>query len=186
VLERIDRVLLHPWLQRFAAASFLVGVVTFVFAWVTHTLRHTNLLGILGVALMAFGVLLFLVGWVGSHRPNPTGRQEVPSAARPLPPRLIDQVIQVGDLPLMVHGRAFIRCEIVGPPAALLARCKIEHSKWLGLFERSLVIIEDPTNLPPGTVSFVDCTFFECELQNFTAVGTEDQIKALKAAFPFV
>jgi len=99
----------------------------------------------------------------------------------------MDEVVLVADLPPWVHRRRLERCVVIGPPPALLSGCYIESSRWLGLGDDSFISVEDPTdasNLPKGTVCFVECTFKDCEFQNFTAVGSEEQIDALRALFP--
>ena len=101
-----------------------------------------------------------------------------------LPQVVVDQTVRIADLPPMVHGRTFERCEIIGPPAAMLPGTHIERSKWLGMFDRSFTVIADPTNPPAGTVAFVDCRFVESEFQNFSVVGTQEQIESIRAAFP--
>jgi hypothetical protein len=101
-----------------------------------------------------------------------------------------DEVVLVADLRHFlpwVHDRRFERCVIVGPPPALLSGCYIEGSRWLGLSDDSFTVVEDPTNsshLPKGTVRFVECTFKDCEFQNFSVVGGQKQIEALRALFP--
>jgi hypothetical protein len=136
----------------------------------------------LGAALIVLGALMWLntsprVPWklvreVGSIDVN-----------APLPTRFVGRRILIADLPPMVRGRIFERCEIVGPSPALLADCKIDGSQWLGLFDHSFVVIKDVARPPEGTVYFVDCQFLRCELQNFIAVGTEKQLDGLRAAF---
>lgn len=104
-----------------------------------------------------------------------------------LPYRIVDEVVPVADLTPWVHRRRFERCVIVGPPPALLSDCYIEGGRWLGLDDRSFIVIEDPTDssqLPKGTVCFVECTFDHCDFQNFSAVGSREQIEALRALFP--
>jgi hypothetical protein len=117
------------------------------------------------------------------RNPNLASESVETEAETLLPARIADQVIRIADLPPMVHGRIFKRCEIVGPPPALLAGCRVERSKWLGVSESSFVVIANPSRPPPGTISFVECTFSECEFQSFTTVGTETQLAALKEAF---
>ena len=98
-----------------------------------------------------------------------------------------DEVVLVADLLPWIHRRRFERCVIVGPPPALLSGCYIERSRWLGLSEDSFIVVDDPTDsshLPKGTVCFVECTFKDCEFQNFSAVGNREQIDALRALFP--
>jgi hypothetical protein len=97
------------------------------------------------------------------------------------------KVIRVADMVPWVHRRRFERCAMVGPPPALLSGCYIEGSRWLGLSDKSFIVVPDPTDassLPSGTVSFVECTFQECEFINFTAVGGQEQIAALRELFP--
>jgi hypothetical protein len=104
-----------------------------------------------------------------------------------LPQHVTDEVVLVADLLPWVHRRRFERCVIVGPPPVLLSGCYIERSRWLGLSGDSFIVVDDPTNssqLPKGTVCFVECTFKECEFQNFSAVGSREQIDALSALFP--
>jgi len=98
-----------------------------------------------------------------------------------------DEVVLVADLLPWIHRRRFERCVIVGPPPALLSGCYIQRSRWLGLNEDSFIVVDDPTDsshLPKGTVCFVECTFKDCEFQNFSAVGNREQIDALRALFP--
>ncbi len=104
-----------------------------------------------------------------------------------LPLHVVDEVVLVADMPPWVHRRRFERCVIVGPPPALLSGCYVEGSRWLGLSDESFMVVDDPTkaaNLPQGTICFVDCTFKDCEFQNFTAVGSREQVEALRALFP--
>lgn len=104
-----------------------------------------------------------------------------------LPYRIADEVVPVADLTPWVHRRRFERCVLVGPPLALLSGCYIERSRWLGLNDHSFIVVEDPTDssqLPKGTVCFVDCTFDDCEFQNFSVVGSREQIETLRALFP--
>ncbi len=104
-----------------------------------------------------------------------------------LPPIVTDEVVLVADMLPWVHRRRFERCVIVGPPPALLAGCYIEGSRWLGVSSSSFIVVKDPTDpssLPLGTVSFVECTFKDCEFQNFTAVGGREQIETLQKLFP--
>lgn len=98
-----------------------------------------------------------------------------------------DEVVLVADLLPWIHRCRFERCVIVGPPPALLSDCYIERSRWLGLNDDSFIMVDDPTvssHLPKGTVCFVECTFKDCEFQNFSAVGSREQIDALRALFP--
>ncbi len=109
------------------------------------------------------------------------------AAPRILPDSIIDEVVLVADLTPWVHRRQFTRCVIVGPPPALLSGCYIEHSRWLGLNDDSFISVEDPTDssrLPKATVCFVECTFKDCEFLNFSAVGSQEQIDALRTLFP--
>jgi hypothetical protein len=55
MLERIDRLLFAPWTQRASVACFLAGAISFLAGWVTHTLHHADLWGIIGVILMVVG-----------------------------------------------------------------------------------------------------------------------------------
>jgi hypothetical protein len=62
-----------------------------------------------------------------------------------------------------------------------------KRSARLGLSDASFVVVDDPTatsHLPKGTVCFVECTFKDCEFQNFNAVGSREQIDTLRALFP--
>jgi hypothetical protein len=70
VLEKLDRFLSRRWVQRLAAiagiyavGSFGVGVVLTVVSLLTPALDHSDVWGIVGVVLMVFGVLIFVVGW---------------------------------------------------------------------------------------------------------------------------
>jgi hypothetical protein len=104
-----------------------------------------------------------------------------------LPHHIADEVVLVADLTPWVHRRQFERCVIVGPPPALLSGCYIEKSRWLGLHDDSFLVVEDPTDstrLPKGTVCFVECAFKDCEFQSFSAVGSRQQVEALRALFP--
>ena len=105
-----------------------------------------------------------------------------------IPMIVTDRVVRLAELGVpWVHRRRFVGCAIMGPPPALLSGCYIQGSRWLGVSESSFVIVDDPTNpanLPGGTISFVECTFDKCEFINFTAVGSHEQIDALKALFP--
>ena len=67
MLEKIDRFLFHRWVQRAAVVSFLAGAVSFVFSWVTHTLRHADLWGVLGVVLMAAGFVVLAAAWLAGR-----------------------------------------------------------------------------------------------------------------------
>ena len=105
-----------------------------------------------------------------------------------LPMILTDLVVRLAELGApWVHRRRFVGCSILGPPPALLAGCYIQGSRWLGVSEASFVVVPDPTDaskLPPGTISFVDCTFDNCEFIDFTVVGSREQIETLKTLFP--
>jgi hypothetical protein len=93
----------------------------------------------------------------------------------------------MADLLPWIYRRRFTQCVIVGPPPALLSRCYIESSRWLGLAEDSFIVVDDPTDsshLPKGTVCFVECTFKDCDFQNFSAVGSREQIDTLRSLFP--
>lgn len=109
------------------------------------------------------------------------------TSPRNLPDHVADEVVLVADLLPWVHRRRFERCVIVGPPPALLSGSYIESSRWLGLSDDSFIVVDDPTSpsqLPAGTVCFIECTFKDCEFQNFSAVGSRGQIDALRALFP--
>jgi hypothetical protein len=105
-------------------------------------------------------------------------------AAAPLPRRIAGQRILIANLPPIVHRRTFERCELVGPPSVLLSGCKIDETRWLGMFDTSLVEVDDAVNLPAGTVTFLECCFIGCELQSFVAVGLREQLDGLRAIFP--
>jgi hypothetical protein len=99
VLEKLDRFLSRRWVQRLAAiasvyavASFVVGAILTVAGLVIPAFRHASVLGIVGVALMIFGVLIFVVGWAdvrrlprnaasGTLRKLREGRQQGPGVA---------------------------------------------------------------------------------------------------------
>lgn len=104
-----------------------------------------------------------------------------------LPFYVKDEVVLVADLLPWIYRRRFERCVIVGPPSALLSGCYIEKSRWLGLEDDSFIVVDDPTDsshLPKNTVCFVECTFKDCEFQNFSVVGGQEQIDALRRLFP--
>ncbi len=109
------------------------------------------------------------------------------ASTQAFPQHIADEVVPVADLTPWVSRRRFERCVIVGPPPALLSDCYIEHSRWLGLGDGTFIVVDDPTDrsrLPKGTVCFVECTFKDCEFQNFSVVGSRQQIEALRALFP--
>lgn len=105
--------------------------------------------------------------------------QQVTIDSAPLPPQVVNRRIWADDYGPMVHQRIFERCEITG--LVHFPGSHITQSKWLlGSFE----VVRDPTtDLPPGTVSFVNCIFLECEFQDCTAFGTYHQIVSLRAVF---
>jgi hypothetical protein len=136
----------------------------------------------LGALFIISGVLLWLNEWSRFpwHVVRKTPSMEV---GRPLPDRFVGQRVCLMDLPPMVYRRTFERCEMVGPSPALLAGCKVDGSRWLGMFERSFVEIPDVAELPPDTTSFVECSFLFCEFQDFVATGTKKQLEGLQAVF---
>jgi hypothetical protein len=98
-----------------------------------------------------------------------------------------NEVVPLADLVPWIYRRRFEQCVIVGPPPALLSRCYIESSRWSGLAEDSFIVVNDPTDssqLPKGTVCFVECTFKGCTFLNFSAVGSREQIDTLRSLFP--
>jgi hypothetical protein len=104
-----------------------------------------------------------------------------------LPFYVKDEVVLVANLLPWIYRRRFERCVIVGPPPALLSGCYIENSRWLGLGDDSFIVVDDPTDsshLPKGTVCFVESTFKDCEFQNFSVVGSREQIDTLRGLFP--
>jgi hypothetical protein len=78
-------------------------------------------------------------------------------------------------------GHTFENCQIVGPAHVLFGECHIENSAWI---RPELVIMPSETILPPGTIAFYGCRFLGCKFSSITAVGTEDEINALRAIFP--
>jgi hypothetical protein len=111
------------------------------------------------------------------------------TAETPLPSKVTHKVIRLEDMLPWVHQRQFKDCAIVGPSPALLSGCHIEGSTWLGVSPASFIVIDDPTDpskLPQGTIVFVDCRFLDCEFQNFTVVGSREQIDALRDAFGLI
>lgn len=87
------------------------------------------------------------------------------------------------DLPagLSPMGHTFENCQIVGPAHVLFGECHIERSAWI---RPELTIMPNSTTLPPGTIAFYGCRFIGCKFSSVTAVGTEDEINALRAIFP--
>jgi hypothetical protein len=105
---------------------------------------------------------------------------------QPLPAVVHNQVVRLGATTPWVHRKRFEGCVLIGPPPALLSGCHIEGSKWLGVGPYSLVVVDDPTDrsrLPIGTIIFLECTFRNCEFQDFTIVGSKEQIEAIQTAF---
>lgn len=141
----------------------------------------------LGVALIVIGILLWLnasprVPWkvVRDRDLMASGTLALDDA---LPRRVEDKVIRISELPPWVYGRVFERCEIRGPTPALISPSERTRVRWLGPTDESFVVVTDLTKLPSGAIRFIECSFVDCELQQFTAVGTREQITALRDEF---
>jgi hypothetical protein len=55
---RLDRVVLHPWVNRVANGAFLVGAIVFVAKVVIHALDHSDFGTVAAVALMVSGLVI--------------------------------------------------------------------------------------------------------------------------------
>lgn len=100
-----------------------------------------------------------------------------------LPRHVTGKVVRVADLPPMIVGRIFERCEIWGPTPALIAPSKRTGVRWLLPTPDSFIVVSNFSRLPAGTVSFIDCAFVNCDLQEFRTIGTQEQIDLLRAEF---
>jgi hypothetical protein len=139
-----------------------------------------------GVALIVVGVLMYLsaASWfpwevVAAH---PATRVQHLSAVLPL--EVTEQVLRLDQMPPMVVGRTFSRCELVGPTPALIAPSERVKCRWLGQpTADSFRVVRDLSKLPRGTVQFIECRLVDCDLQSFTTVGTRLQIEQLRREF---
>ncbi len=95
MLHRLDRLLLHPWLTRASSAVFLVGAIAFIIRAAEAGMRDVGLVEVIGLALMATGLIMFSLGWREQHRQPPERHgtetrepemPEAPSAAWTPPP----------------------------------------------------------------------------------------------------
>jgi hypothetical protein len=133
------------------------------------------------IALIAFYcVLAPLLHWW----PWRSTRSALALGSATLPESIENRLIQLtDDLPAGFSPlrHTFENCQIVGPAKVLFGECHIEHSAWI---RPEFHIVQDSTTLPPGTIAFYGCRFVRCKFSGITAVGTEDEIKALMAIFP--
>ena len=111
-----------------------------------------------------------------------TEQAEVAGKPR-LPAVIRDRVIELSDLPPWVVKRTFEKCELVGPGPALIAPSEREHCRLLGPDETSFLVVDDFSQLPPGTVRFVNCKLIDCDLQSFVMAGNQEQIATLREDF---
>ncbi len=111
-----------------------------------------------------------------------TEQAEVAGKPR-LPAVIRDRVIELSDLPPWVVKRTFEKCELVGPGPALIAPSEREHCRLLGPDETSFLVVDDFSQLPPGTVRFVSCKLIDCDLQSFVMAGNQEQIATLREDF---
>jgi hypothetical protein len=92
MLERLDSVLLHPWLQRLGSVGFLVGVVTFATPAIANGIHDVGLWGFVGIALMAAGLLVLVLGWKQRRNAAATAARRSLAARGTLPDRVSAQL----------------------------------------------------------------------------------------------
>lgn len=76
MLQRLDRLLLHPWMQRLGSAAFVVGAVTFSVHAAANGVRDVGTWGAVGISLMAAGLALWVLRSLESRSssdPHPSG-----------------------------------------------------------------------------------------------------------------
>ena len=73
MLAKVNWWLDHRWVTRASTAGFVVGAVVFLVQKIGHVLSHTSVLTVLGIVLMATGLVGFIAlglrrGWRRKHR----------------------------------------------------------------------------------------------------------------------
>ncbi|HEX3691743.1 MAG TPA: hypothetical protein VHU13_00220 [Solirubrobacteraceae bacterium] len=102
---------------------------------------------------------------------------------RALPKHIKNEQI---DLTVVTPGRSLLRhtfknCEIFGAVNVLFGECHIEHTTWA---RAEFLVMPNRISIPPGTIAFYGCRFLGCKFSGITAVGGEEEIRALMAIFP--
>jgi hypothetical protein len=154
------------------------GIVTIVMAGASYVSPLWPLFGLLALAGFSVTVAsLFRLGPWGAFPTLALGGAMLPEHIEHRLVRLKD------DLPagLSPMGHTFEDCQIVGPAHVLFGECHIENSAWI---RPVLEIMPNHLTLPHGTIAFYGCRFIGCKFSSITAVGTEDEINALRAIFP--
>lgn len=124
--------------------------------------------------LAAVAVAAALVWWFTRD-----AAASLPADPAALPTRVRHRLIEAEKYAPMLHKHKFRRCEIRG--AVQFPGSNLKRSKLLSC---TYFVVQDPSReLPPGTLSFVDCDFKRCRFNGCVIVGTKQQIESLQKTF---